>query len=157
MITPLIETYGRKKVEPGDKVVLIRSVQGPYFVISTGHVLTYIGCETGQNPGEMLRDEETGLIVKHVSILDYQIYEPSLEKARKIYIDKKEEQEFIKFVKDNCSYNRFDRCYNKDNMPDFDGCKSTCIEYVKEDKYKDNEFILNYKRKLKLKKLQEEI
>jgi len=144
MITPLIETYGRKKVEPGDKVVLIRSIQGPYFVISTGHILTYLGCEYGQNPGEMLKDEETGLIVKHVSILDYQIYEPSLEKARKIYIDKIEKRKFLKFIKENCKEHHQGEC------------TSNCIEYIKEDRYKDNKFVLNYIRKLKLNELQKE-
>jgi len=157
MIIPFTETYPGPKVKPGDKVVVIRNIQGPYYVILTGQVMTYLGTESGQNPGEMLKDEETGFVAKHISILDYQIYQPSLEKARKIYIDKKEEQKFIKIIKSFCPYYRAGGCYNTERRKeDNNECSVECIEYVKEDKYKDNEFVLNYIRKLKLNELQKE-
>jgi hypothetical protein len=152
MIVPYTETYGSRKIKPGDKVVVTKQINRPYYCITVGHILTYIGCNKERNPGDILKDEETGLIVEEVSVLDYQYYEESIGDSEKKYINKKEKEKFLGFIKQTCTGNsgRYSSC------PYFYGAckpKLSCIEHIPEKEYKDNRFILNYIRKIKIKKI----
>jgi len=147
MIVSYTETYGNKKVEIGDKVVITQQINRPYYCITVGHVLIYMGNDKSKNPGDILKDEETGLIINHVSVLDYQYYEPSIEIAEKKYINKKEKQKFLTFIKNNCLHSCGKTVTCGEPKPE-------CIEYVHKKQYKDNPFILKCIRKMKMVKLE---
>jgi len=147
MIVPFTETYRNKKVEIGDKVVVANQINRPYFCVTVGHVLTYIGTDYEQNPGDILKDEETGFIIDRVSILDYNHYEPSIEIAEKKYIKKKEKDEFLSFIKNHCLHSCGKTVTCSEPKPE-------CIEYVHKKHYKDNPFILKCIRKMKMVKLE---
>ena len=161
MIVPLTEIYG-KKVKPGDKVVVIKPIHNPYCIVTIGHVLTYIGDDPKHNPGGILKDEETGLIFKQICTLSYHLYEPSIEIAKKKYIDTIEKQKFLNFIENRCPHrghsNEHFICKIQQGTKVFKnhcnpGCN--CIEQLPEKLYKDNFFIFNYKRKIKMKKIKD--
>lgn len=150
MIVPYADRYGNRP-EIGDKVTVISQINRGYYCITVGHVLTFMGTDSRHNPGDILKDEETGLIITKVSCLDYTKYEPDLETARKNYIERKEKEKFIEFIRKNCR----ERCGDQEHG----NCKHGvyCIEHIPEEEYKDNDFIFNYMRKLKLRVVSNEL
>ncbi len=161
MIIPYSETSSRK-IKIGDKVVTTSFIKRRYFMVSVGHILTYMGNDKKHNPGDILKDEETGLLIERVSILDYDLYEPSLEVAKKKHIDKKEKEIALIFIKNNCEHHGGSSSTCKEVIPHkthpeigTNNCKPklSCMEYVPKSKYKDNKFIFNYIRKMKMERL----
>jgi hypothetical protein len=154
MIVPYIERYG-KKIRIGDKVVASEIIRGPYYMVLPGHVFTYMGKDDCHNPGDILKDEETGLLVKQVSCLSFHLYEPDMETARQNYIDHIEKTKILEIINNNtCSQDvRMDGNHvcNLSGKP----CKPdvSCIEYTTN----KSEKILKFKRKIKMRKIQKDI
>lgn len=145
MITPIIRKYGSgKTLKKGDQVVTNRVLQQPYCIISEGHILTYIGDDKKYNPGIILKDEETGLLVNRVSIIDFEFYEPSIDKAKKKYHDIRDREKFMTFIDSIC------RCDKKQH-------NISCIENISPKHYDKSPFILKYIRRLKLTKVKKEL
>jgi len=158
MIVPHDDKYG-KRPKPGDKVTVTTQINRDYYIITVGHVLTYMGEDPQKNPGSILKDEESGLIVTSVSILDYAMYAPDIETAKKNYVDKKEKEKFMELIDKQCLFrNR----YGPTHECKFVGgvCNNymdiSCIEHISEEDYENEPFYFNYIRKMKLRKIEDE-
>jgi len=166
----IIPTLGKhiRKFKIGDTVILTEDYYFTTFMLTTGHELEIIGKD---GYGFILEEKELGIIIKKCSIMKF-THKVTLEESKKSYKNWKDKNKFIKFIKDNCpekdytyeDREKVDTCRwrekerRKDNYgwkyckPDYD-----CFHYIPEDKFKNNSFILNYNRKVKLKKLKNHV
>jgi len=145
--------FSERKIKPGDKVVVKRVLTRSYFIVPVGHILTYIGTDKNKNPGDILKDEETGTLVKYTSCLDYSLYEPSLEKAKKKYIYLCEKAKVLKIIFNECQKSSpqfgFIRCEITKNT-----CSPSlsCLEYLPK-KCNKKPIVFKFNRLLKINKL----
>jgi len=165
----IIPTLGSiKKFKIGDSVILTEDVQRSSYILTRGHELTIIGKDGW---GFIFREEENGMILKKCSTLKY-THKTTIEESKRFQKNWRDKNKFHKFIKDNCpqkSYTYEDRekvytCKWRENQKVTNNygwkyCKpcADCMQYIPENKYKDNSFILNYNRKIKLKKLKNAI
>lgn len=159
MIIPTVGGHIRK-FKIGDIIVLLEDVQRSYYMLTRGHELTIVG---KNDYGFIFKDEETGIIIKNAQVMKY-THKHTLEESKRINKNFKDKNKFIKFIKDHCSKkdvgywdrDQYQSCKLKNNRSfanDECKCIFDCFKYVSEYKYKNNFFILNYNRKIKLNKL----
>ena len=159
MIIPTVNGYV-KKFKVGDTIVLLEDVQRSYFMLTRGHELTIVGKD---KYGFIYKDEESGIIIKNAQTMKY-THKQTLEESKKINKNFKDKNKFLKFIKDKCPHkgtgywdrDSYDSCNlmgNRSFSNDECRCKFECFRHIPEEKYKNNSFILNYNRKIKLKKL----
>jgi len=159
MIIPTLGNHIRK-FKIGDEIILTEDYHIGYFMLTRGHELTIIGKDDN---GFKFKENENGIVIKNGQTMKY-THKISLEDAKRLRKNYNDKNKFLKFIKDNCSkkgtgfYDRdsYDSCKlikNYSFTNDECKCKFECFEYIPEKKYKNNLFILNYNRKIKLKKL----
>ena len=166
MIIPKLSNNIRK-FRIGDSVILTEDFHRATYMLTRGHELTIIGKD---DYGFILEEKELGMIIKNCRGMNF-THKVTLEESKKGYIYLRGEYKFIKFIVDNCPQKNYtfedrdqvDICnwrkksekYKKNYGWKY--CKpcADCFQYIPEEKYKDNIFILNYNRKLKLNKIKQ--
>ena len=91
---------GIRKFKIGDIVVLTKDVKKTSFMLTVGHELTITNIDK-DGYGFIFRDEETGLIVKQISIIDY-IHKISVEELKQIHKKVKDKKKYFEFIFKNC-------------------------------------------------------
>lgn len=162
MIIPLLGN-NIKKFKIGDKIILTKEIERSYYMFTQGHELTIVG---KNDWGFIFKDEETGIILKRTSIINY-THKVTLKESKKLHKNYNDRNKFMDFIVENCPQkdytyedrDKVDICKwrekEKKNNCGWKYCKPCfdCFKFITEDKYKNNSFILNYNRKIKLKKL----
>jgi len=163
MIIPTLRNIIRP-FKIGDTVILTENYQRSSYMLTIGHELIIVGKDDW---GFIFKETEEGMILKKCSNMAY-THKVTLKESKKSHKNHNEAYRFLKFIDDNCpqkSYtyedrDKVDTCKwrEKERRTDNSGwkyCKPSCecIKYIPEKKYENNSFILNYNRRLKLKKL----
>jgi hypothetical protein len=149
-----------RKFKDGDKVMLIKDISLTYVNITKGHEMIFV---EDDKYSPLLKEPNTGIIVKNLNFSDF-THNVTFKEARTINKNVKDKIKFIKFIKDNCpnkdvgywDRDQYDSCNLKNNRlfaNDECDCSFECFKYIPKEKYKNNSFILNYNRKIKLNKL----
>lgn len=160
----IIPRSASSKIKKGDKVIVTKDIYKGNYIVTTGHVLIYVGEDAW---GPALLDEETGITINKISRDWYSKWVDSIDTGQKIEKQISDKIKFLEFIVDNCpkkdytyeERDRVDTCKvgkGKDHYPVI-YCKPSveCFQYIPEEKYKDNSFILDYNRRIKLKKLKD--
>lgn len=152
MIIPL----SRKKIEIGDIVISIKEINKPYFIISPGHEFEVVD-KNGY--GYILKDLEKGIIIENCR--EEIVYKKSLEDAKNEYETKRDTDNCLEFIKENCPnksysfdhYDKYDSCklcgYNNYCKPKFE-----CAKHISSEKLKESKLLIKYLREIKLKQIQ---
>lgn len=159
MIIPTVNGHV-KKFKVGDTIVLLEDVQRSYFMLTRGHELTIVG---KNNYGFIYKDNESGIIIKNAQTMKY-THKQTLEEAKIINKNYKDKHKFLNFIEDKCPHkdigywdrDQYTSCKLMDNRSfanDECRCSFECFKHIPDSKYKNNSFILNYNRKIKLNKL----
>jgi len=150
-----------RKFKEGDIVVILQDIDRDYYTITKGHEMVYMGTDDW---GPVLLEPETGKIVRKALRLKEFTHKVSFTESTKINTNVKDKRKYLKFILDNCP-KKGQGFYDRDTYiscklikriyfsNDECKCKFECFEHIPESKYKNNSFILNYNRKIKLKKL----
>ncbi len=162
MIIPILKSYVQK-FKIGDTIILTEDYFRNTFMLTRGHELTITGKDSY---GFIMEENEMGMIIKKCSDMKY-THKATLEESKRKHKNWKDEKKFVKFIEERCpkkdytyeDRDRVDICKAKERSKKTGYCQyycspsTNCIQYIPKEKYKDNSFILDYNRKLKLKKL----
>ena len=156
MITPFIK---QEKFNIGDIVINVLPFEYDYCYIHIGHGFTVIKYDDKYD-NYILKDNESDMIfdarINQITLVI------DLKTAKNHYIEVNNRKKAIGFICENCpnrkiSYHHrdeYDGCL-LDNSSYHQSCNPLldCIKYIEHDKIKNNKFIYDYFRNLKVKNL----
>lgn len=156
MITPFIK---QNKFNVGDIVINTEPIINDYCHIHIGHKFTILLYDE-KYATYTLYDEDSGIKISvRVNVLSLVT---DIKTAKKYYEDDKNKKEAIKFICKHCPNKSeeidhrdvYDAC-SLDKKSYYPSCKPQleCVKYIEYDKIKNNKFIYDYFRNLKVKKL----
>lgn len=143
----------KNKFKNGDKVVLLKKIERNFYNITEGHEFVYLGKD---DYGYILLDEETGIIIDHIYSDSFLTLKLNYNQAKDIHKKIKDKNKLNSFILKNCP-NKDISYHDRDEI---DVCKINsnrycqpslkCMEHISKDKYKNNTFVKNYIRNLKI-------
>ena len=154
----------KRKFKKGDIVILLKDLDLGHYIITKGHELIYWGYG---DYGIIVKIPETGTILrKSRPEITHKV---TMEESKKISIRVKERRKFINFIEEKCPHKDYTyedrdkvdvcRASKKDRLRNYSSSycnpRIECFQHIPKDKYKNNSFILNYNRKIKLKKIKQ--
>jgi len=168
----IIPRSSSSKIKEGDKVVLTKDVMMGHYIVTTGHILIYVGPVENYSNSAILKDEETGLILKDVDTRSFSKWVETVEEGWRIQKNISDRYKFMKFIPEHCPHkdytyedrDKVDICRPRANERRTDNygwkyCRPEidCFQHIPEEEYINNSFILEYNRKMKLSKLSKKI
>lgn len=151
-----------RKYKIGDIVILTNDVKKNSYMITVGHELIIID---KNERGFIFQDEETGLVIKQLSPIDY-THKISVDESKQIHKRIKDKWKYLDFIVKNCPHKGFEY----DDRDKVDTCKirrwreknrishyckpcTECIQHIDYEKIKKNNFVVKYSRLVKMKKI----